>query len=44
MTQLPITFVSNVCRDVSHHDISNSMKVEQIINNYIAQHVFEDIL
>ena len=26
--------MSNVCRDVSHHDISNSMKVEQIINNY----------
>ena len=36
MTQLPATFVSNVCRDVSHHDISNSIKVEQIIN--IAQH------
>ena len=26
--------MSNVCRDVSHHDISNSIKVEQIINSY----------
>ena len=34
MTQLPITFVSNVCRDVCHHDFSNSIKVEQIINSY----------